>query len=82
MHKKSPHLDGAYAVFGKVIEGLEYVNKITEPNTDYSDRPLEPQIMKTVTAETFGATYPELNKLKQQTPFFTNRSYIQKHGRD
>lgn len=59
MHKKSPHLDGAYAAFGKVIEGLEYVNKIAETNTDYSDRPLEPQIMKTVTVETFEATYPE-----------------------
>lgn len=59
MHKKSPHLDGAYAAFGKVIEGMEYVNKIAETNTDYSDRPLEPQIMETVTVETFGETYPE-----------------------
>lgn len=59
MHKKSPHLDGAYAAFGKVIEGMEYVNKIAETNTDYSDRPLEPQIMETVTVETFGETYSE-----------------------
>ena len=59
MHKKSPHLDGAYAAFGKVIEGMEYVNKIAETNTDYSDRPLEPQVMETVTVELFGETYPE-----------------------
>lgn len=59
MHKTSPHLDGAYAAFGKVIEGLETVNKIAETPTDYNDRPMTPQIMKTVTAETFGAAYPE-----------------------
>lgn len=59
MHKKAPHLDGAYAAFGKVIEGMENVNKIAETNTDYSDRPLEPQIIETVTVETFGETYPE-----------------------
>lgn len=59
MHKKSPHLDGAYAAFGKVIEGMDIVNKIAETNTDYSDRPLEPQIMETVTVETFGEVYPE-----------------------
>lgn len=59
MHKKSPHLDGAYAAFGKVIEGMDIVNKIAETNTDYSDRPLEPQIMETVTVETFGEIYPE-----------------------
>ena len=51
MHKTSPHLDGAYAAFGKVIEGMEVVNKIAETATDYSDRPLEPQIMETVTVE-------------------------------
>ena len=51
MHKNSPHLDGAYAAFGKVIEGMETVNKIAETNTDYSDRPLEPQVMETVTVE-------------------------------
>ena len=59
MHKKAPNLDGAYAAFGKVIEGMENVNKIAETNTDYSDRPLEPQIIETVTVETFGETYPE-----------------------
>ena len=59
MHKTSPHLDGAYAAFGKVIEGMENVNKIAETATDYSDRPLEEQKIKTVTVETFGVDYPE-----------------------
>ena len=55
----SPHLDGAYAAFGKVIEGLEVVNQIAETPTDYGDRPMTPQVMKSVTAETFGLDYPE-----------------------
>lgn len=59
MHKTSPHLDGSYAAFGKVIEGMENVNKIAETATDYSDRPLEPQIMKRVTVELFGEEYPQ-----------------------
>lgn len=63
MHKNAPHLDGAYAAFGKVIEGMEVVNRIAETRTDYSDRPLEPQIMETVTVETFGVEYPEPEKL-------------------
>ena len=63
MHKDSPHLDGDYAAFGKVIEGMEVVNKIAETETDYNDRPLKPQIMKTVTVETFGTDYPEPEKL-------------------
>ena len=63
MHKTSPHLDGAYAAFGKVIEGMEVVNKIAETATDYNDRPLEPQVMAKVTVDTFGATYPEPEKL-------------------
>ncbi len=62
MHKNAPHLDGSYAAFGKVIEGMENVNKIAETATDYSDRPLEDQIMKTVTVETFGEEYPEPEK--------------------
>ena len=63
MHKTSPHLDGAYAAFGKVIEGIENVNKIAETATDYSDRPLEEQKIKTVTVETFGVDYPEPEKI-------------------
>ena len=62
MHKTSPHLDGSYAAFGKVIEGMEIVNKIAETETDYYDRPLEEQKMKTVTVETFGVDYPEPDK--------------------
>ena len=59
MHKDAPHLDGAYAAFGKVTEGMDVVNKIAETATDYSDRPLEKQVMKKVTVETFGEDYPE-----------------------
>ncbi|MCI8639720.1 MAG: peptidylprolyl isomerase [Coprococcus sp.] len=62
MHKTSPHLDGAYAAFGQVTEGMETVNKIAECQTDYSDRPLEEQKMKKVTVETFGEEYPEPEK--------------------
>ena len=62
MHKNSPHLDGSYAAFGKIIEGMDVVNKIAETATDYSDRPLEDQRMKTVTVETFGVDYPEPEK--------------------
>lgn len=62
MHKTSPHLDGAYAAFGKIIEGQDIVNKIATVNTDYSDRPLEPQVIKKVTVETFDAAYPEPEK--------------------
>ena len=64
MHKTSPHLDGAYAAFGKVIEGLDVVDKIAETATDYSDRPLEDQVMKTVTVDTFGVDSPEPEKLQ------------------
>ena len=63
MHKTSPHLDGAYAAFGKVIEGLENVNKIAETTTDYADRPLEDQRIRTVTVDTFGVEYPEPEKM-------------------
>ena len=63
MHKTSPHLDGSYAAFGKVTEGMEVVNKIAETATDYSDRPLERQVMKSVTVDTFGVDYPEPEKL-------------------
>ena len=63
MHKTSPHLDGAYAAFGKVIEGMEVVNRIAKTATDYSDRPLENQVMQSVTVDTFGVDYPEPEKL-------------------
>lgn len=59
MHKDSPHLDGAYAAFGKIIEGQDVVDKIAEVVTDWSDRPMEDQVMKTVTVDTFGVEYPE-----------------------
>ena len=59
MHKTSPHLDGEYAAFGKVTEGLEYVNKIAETATDYNDRPLEEQKIESMEVETFGVNYPE-----------------------
>lgn len=58
MHKNSPQLDGAYAAFGKITEGMDIVNKIAETATDYSDRPLEEQKMKKVTVDTMGVEYP------------------------
>ena len=62
MHKDAPHLDGAYAAFGKVIEGMENVNKIADVRTDYSDRPMKEQKIKAMTVETFGEEYPEPEK--------------------
>jgi peptidyl-prolyl cis-trans isomerase B (cyclophilin B) len=62
MHKDAPHLDGAYAAFGMITEGMDVVNKIAEVQTDYSDRPLKEQKIKTVTVETFGVDYPEPEK--------------------
>ena len=63
MHKTSPHLDGQYAAFGKLTEGIEVVNKIAETRTDYNDRPLQEQKMKSVTVDTFGVDYPEPEKV-------------------
>ena len=57
MHKDSPHLDGQYAAFGKIIEGMDVVDKIACTATDYSDRPYETQKMKKVTVDTFGEFY-------------------------
>lgn len=59
MHKDAPHLNGAYAAFGKVIEGMEVVDKIAAVDTDYADAPLTPQQMVKVTVDTFGVEYPE-----------------------
>ena len=55
----APHLDGQYASFGKVIEGMEVADEIVNTKTDYSDRPYEDQVMKSMTVETFGETYSE-----------------------
>ena len=62
MHEKSPHLDGAYAAFGKIIEGMDVVNNIAETPTSWGNKPMEPQVMKKVTVETFGETYEEPEK--------------------
>lgn len=59
MHETSPHLDGQYAGFGKVIEGIEVVDQIASVATDYMDKPMEEQKMKKVTVETFGVEYQE-----------------------
>lgn len=59
MHADASHLDGQYAAFGKIIEGLDIVDKIATVKTSWGDAPIEPQIMKTVTVDTFGETYPE-----------------------
>ncbi len=59
MHKNSSHLDGQYAAFGKVIEGIEAVDAIASTKTDWNDKPKIPQIMKKITVETFGTDYPQ-----------------------
>ena len=63
MHMDSPHLDGAYAAFGKVIEGFDVVDGIAEVKTNFSDKPKEDQIMVKVTVDTFGVDYPEPEKV-------------------
>lgn len=62
MHKDAPHLDGQYAAFGKVIEGMDVVNQIAETDTDFSDKPYDDQIIKSIKVETFDVDYPEPQK--------------------
>ncbi len=62
MHKNSPHLDGAYAAFGKVVDGMDVVNAIAQTRTDYNDRPLKEQKIKSITVDTFGEEYGEPEK--------------------
>ena len=63
MHKAAPHLDGAYAAFGKITEGMDVVDKIAQTDTDFRDRPLEDQKIRSITVETFGVEYPEPDKM-------------------
>ena len=63
MHKAAPHLDGAYAAFGKITEGMDVVDKIAQTDTDFRDRPLEDQKIRSITVETFGVDYPEPDKM-------------------
>lgn len=62
MHETSPHLDGAYAAFGKVTEGLDVIDKIAKVPTDYRDKPMTPQVIKSMTVDTMGVDYPEPEK--------------------
>lgn len=62
MHKNAPHLDGQYAAFGKVVEGMEIVDEIAKCDTDFADKPLDPQVMAKVSVNTFDTEYPEPEK--------------------
>lgn len=62
MHKDAPHLDGQYAAFGKVIDGMDVVNEIAECDTDFSDKPLDEQRIRSITIDTFDEFYPDPEK--------------------
>ena len=62
MHANAPHLDGQYAAFGKVVEGLDVVDKIASVRTGWQDKPVEEQKIQSMTVELFGETYPEPEK--------------------
>ena len=62
MHKTANYLDGQYAAFGKITDGMDIINKIAETQTSYNDRPVEPQVIASITVETFGTDYPEPEK--------------------
>lgn len=66
MTDPAPHLDGQYAAFGRVIEGMDEVHRIASVKRDYSDRPYENQCIESITAETFGETYPEPETLEDR----------------
>ena len=63
MHKDAPHLDGEYAGFGKVTEGMENVDAIAKCPTDFADRPITPQVIKRIVVDTFGVEYPQPQKV-------------------
>ena len=65
MHEDAPHLDGNYAAFGEVIQGMSVVDNIADEYTDFQDRPFSPQVMESVTVETFGKVYPEPEHYKK-----------------
>lgn len=62
MHANAPHLDGQYAAFGKVVEGIDVVDKIASVRTGWQDKPVEEQKIQSMTVELFGETYPEPEK--------------------
>ena len=66
MHDDAPHLDGAYAAFGAVTQGMDVVDEIADEYTDFSDRPYSPQVIATIRVETFGLQYPAPEKVKSR----------------